>query len=264
MGFSAEWLSLREPADHAARDKGLAQLAMRSAGTEPVIVDLGSGTGSTMRGFGACPERGAIWHLVDHDEDLLAQAATTHSAKVHTHTRDLTALDALPLDGATLVTASALLDLCGEDWLHGLARRVAERGLPFYAALSYDGVMEWSIADDADAEVVAAFNRHQRGDKGLGPALGPDAATAASRVFTTLGYVVVAADSPWRLGPAQAGLQREFLGGVGQAAAEAGSADARDWAARRRARIPEAMCAIGHRDILAVPPDLASQMLGAS
>ena len=263
MGFSADWLSLREPADHAARDAGLALQAMRVAGPAPVIVDLGSGTGSTMRAM-ATLKRGVIWHLVDHDAGLLSRAAAAPDDMVHTHICDLGALDALPLDAATLVTASALLDLCAEDWLRNLARRIAARGLPFYAALSYDGVMDWSITDPADAEIVAAFSTHQRGDKGFGKALGPDAAPAAARIFGDLGYVTHVADSPWRLGPAQADLQRDFIEGVGQAAAEAGSPAARDWVARRQAQIAEARCHIGHQDILALPPHLAARAQGAT
>ncbi len=55
-------------------------------------------------------------------------------------------LDALPLDGARLVTASALCDLVSRDWLEALADRLAARGPAFYAALSYDGAMAWTPA----------------------------------------------------------------------------------------------------------------------
>ncbi|HKH34927.1 MAG TPA: hypothetical protein VKA80_12340, partial [Beijerinckiaceae bacterium] len=50
-GFSADWLALREPADHRARNRELlAQLRARFAGQEAVtVVDLGSGTGSNLR-----------------------------------------------------------------------------------------------------------------------------------------------------------------------------------------------------------------------
>lgn len=264
MGFSAEWLNLREPADHAARDAGLLQRALAVAGTSRVIVDLGSGTGSTLRAVASSDQSRATWHLVDHDAGLLAQAVAPEGTELNRHVRDLTALDTVPLEGATLVTASALLDLCSADWLRDLAERIVARRLPFYAALSYDGIMHWSQPDAADAEIVAAFNRHQHGDKGFGPALGPDAPAVARGIFEALGYVVIEADSPWRLGPDQAALQRDFLGGVAQAAAEVGAGSAMAWDGRRVAQIGQSTCLVGHSDVLAVPSELVSQTPGAS
>lgn len=256
MGFSASWLALREPADHAARDAGLLAAAVRAAGAAPLIVDLGSGTGSTIRAFAAHQARPAAWRLVDHDPALLAHAAQAAQGSVTTHQLDLRDLQSVPLDGVTLVTASALLDLCARDWVSRLADRLAARGLPFYAALNYDGVMQWTPADGSDDPVTDAFNRHQRGDKGFGPALGPDAAEAIAEVFQAAGFTVTRADSPWRLGPPEADLQRELLTGIASAATEAG-ADAEQWLQTRLDALGTARCHIGHVDILALPPGMA-------
>ena len=254
MGFSATWLALREPADHAARDRGLLQAAVRAAGDAPVIVDLGCGTGSTLRAFegelGQMPE----WRLVDNDPALLDQAAQAAAGPVSAHQLDLRSLAAVPLDTATLVTASALLDLCSQVWLEELAALLARNALPFYAALNYDGDMRWTPADPDDAAVRAAFNRHQQSDKGFGPALGPNAASAIARVFGPLGYHVVTADSPWRLDRAQAALQAQLLQGIASAAAAAGEAQAEDWLHRRLALIDSSTCLVGHVDLLALPP----------
>ena len=258
MGFSAEWLGLREPADHAARDATLLRQAARVAGPDPVIVDLGSGTGSTMRAFAECAPRHTAWHLVDNEAELLAKARNRRASGVQTHLHDLTKLDGLPLENATLVTASALLDLCGADWLRALAARIVGHRLPFYAALSYDGLMDWSEADVADANIVAAFNQHQRTNKGFGPALGPDAPEAARHVFSELGYVVIEADSPWQLGPGEHLLQAEFLSGVASAVAEIGEKGTQDWLLRRQAQIPRVTLQVGHRDFLAIPPELVA------
>lgn len=247
MGFSADWLALREPADHAARDAGLLRMAAVAAGTAPVIVDLGCGTGSTRRAFGGMVE-GATWHMVDGDAGLLARAGAQG------HCLDLNDIAALPLPGATLVTASALLDLVSDLWLDRLVDRLVALKLPFYAALSYDGRMDWTPALPADAAVTAAFNRHQTGDKGFGPALGPRAADHAAARLRAAGYSVEEAVSPWRLGPADASLQQQLLGGIAQAAAEAGCPDAKDWLAARLGMIENGSCRIGHRDLLALPP----------
>ncbi|MBQ2262801.1 MAG: class I SAM-dependent methyltransferase [Loktanella sp.] len=254
MGFTASWLALREPADLAARDDGLLAAAVRAAGPLPVIVDLGSGTGSTLRAFAPVLGGTAAWRLVDSDPALLAQAALSAGPEVALHRLDLRTLAALPLQGASLVTASALLDLCSRDWLTRLAARLTEQPVAFYAALNYDGVMTWTSPDDDDETITAAFNRHQRGDKGFGPALGPDCASSAADVFAKAGFTVTQADSVWVLGPDQAELQQQLCAGIANAAAEMGIAGAQQWAARRHALVGDGHCHIGHRDFLALPP----------
>lgn len=255
MGFSATWLSLREPADRAARDAGLLSAAAKAAGSAPVIVDLGCGTGSTIRALTNHLQQSAVWRLVDNDPVLLKLATKWTSAdRVATHQIDLRDVNALPLEGARLVTASALLDLCSRDWVSRLADRLAAHALPFYAALNYNGVMQWSPADQADDAVTRAFNRHQRGDKGFGVALGPDSADAVAVVFEAAGYEVLRADSPWQLGPSEADMQRELLTGIAGAAVEAGECAAYKWLQTRLGQLDVAFCRIGHSDLLALPP----------
>lgn len=254
MGFSAKWLSLREPADHAARDSGLLAAAVKAAGAAPVIVDLGCGTGATIRAFAKHLQQTAVWRLLDNDPVLLQHAAKSTQDRVTTHQVDLRDLDALPLKGASLVTASALLDLCSRVWVNELAERLAAQALPFYAALNYDGVMRWSPADHADDAVTFAFNRHQRGDKGFGAALGPDSADATAEVFGAAGFKVVQANSHWRLGPSEADLQSELFAGIASAAAEAGEDEADKWLQARIGQLNVVHCQIGHRDLLALPP----------
>ena len=92
--------------------------------------------------------------------------------------RDLEAALDGPID---LVTTSALLDLVSAEWLERLVVETAARRLPVYAALSYDGKIALSPQDPFDSDIVAAVNRHQHGDKGFGPALGPEAAADCHR-----------------------------------------------------------------------------------
>lgn len=252
MSFSAAWLSLREPADRAARDPALlaaaAEAARRAAGAaRPVIVDLGCGTGATARAYAAhLPE--AQWRLVDADPRLLAEAARRSGGTPHL--LDLREIAALPLAGAHLVTASALLDLMPEAWVAALAARLAAAGLGLHAMLSYDGAMSWAPPLPEDAAVTAAFNAHQRGDKGLGPALGPTAAPVTARLLAACGFAVRQADSPWTLAPGSA-LQVKLVAGIAAAAAESGLPEAGAWGRRRLAQPGHAR--IGHRDLLALP-----------
>ncbi len=254
MGFAPDWLQLRAPADAAARDPDLAAAAVAQArGHPPCIVDLGAGTGASVHALDPLLPDGARWRLVDHDAALLARAPRL-GGRAQTVQADLTALDDLPLDRAGLVTASALLDLVSQDWLDGLATLLAARGLPFYAALSYDGQMRWDPELPADAAVTDAFNRDQRSDKGFGgPALGPDAAARAATVFERAGFAVRTAPSPWRLGPDARALQAEHVAGLATAAARAGARDTDAWHDARCAQLDRGRAVIGHQDLLAVP-----------
>lgn len=253
MGFSADWLALREPADLRARDPALLRSAAEAAGPHPVVLDLGCGTGATLRALAAHLPDQTRWHLVDNDPELLERAAA-EAPGATMHKLDLRDLDALPLADVTLVTASALLDLMSAAWIEELAERLAAAELPFYAALSYDGIMAWEPALPKDGDVTRAFNDHQRGDKGLGPALGPDAATTAANIFRAAGFVTHQAISPWRIGPEGASLHRALVDGIASAALEAGHPTATEWGRTRAGLAGESRCLIGHLDLLALPP----------
>ncbi|QBF30543.1 class I SAM-dependent methyltransferase [Thalassococcus sp. S3] len=250
MGFSADWLALREPADLAARDPAMLRRAAEAAGPSPIVLDLGCGTGATMRAMSSHLDQMTRWRLVDNDPDLLRRAAAEPGVQADPVEADLSDISALPLDGVGLVTASALLDLVSEDWLKALAERIEA---PFYAALSYDGVMSWDPEDPNDATITAAFNAHQTMDKGFGPALGPHAVSRAAEIFADAGFSVMRAPSPWQLAPEMHFLQRMLTDGISRAAEEAGAAEAEAWGRLRHEAAPETTCWIGHEDFLATP-----------
>jgi len=250
LGFSEQWLALREPADHAARDKSLLARAAAAAGPSPVVLDLGCGTGSSVRAISPLLPAGASWRLLDKDPVLLAAAGDAVSGEVSLYCQDIEALEELPLAGVTLLTASALLDLVSKQWLLELAQLVR---VPLYFALSYDGEMSWDPQDSRDEMVTTAFNLHQHGNKGLGPALGPEAATQAVKVFGEAGFQVLTAKSPWLLGPGDQLLQSQLVSGIAEAAHEAGETQALDWGRHRIEQAVSASCRIGHTDLLALP-----------
>lgn len=259
MSFDADWLSLRAPADAAARDPRLLTRAVASldAVPRPLAVDLGAGTGATVRALAPhAPE--LRWRLVDNDPDLLA-GAQARMPGVETVKADIADVAALPLAGTSLVTASALLDLCSADWLRALADRLVISNVPFYAALSYDGAMRWSPPLPDDAAVTEAFNRDMRRDKGLGPALGPEAAREAVRILRSAGLAVSTASSAWRLGADQAALQSALVDGIAEAAARAGFSEAGGWAQARRAACAGTYCVVGHVDLIAWPQGASAQ-----
>src|SRR5436190_1876555 len=123
-GFSPDWLALREPADHRARNAGLAaQVTAFLAGRDPVrIVDLGCGTGSNLRALAPHLGPRQHWTLVDVDAALLEAARGALDAwrttapgidlTIEFARADLNAeLDRVLAPGADLVTAAALFDL---------------------------------------------------------------------------------------------------------------------------------------------------------
>lgn len=255
MGFSPDWLALREPADNDARDADLLRAAATAAGPNPVILDLGCGTGSTVRALAKFLPEHAKWRLVDNDWKLLEYAGAEAGEAVSLHQQDLQDLDKLPLEGVTLVTASALLDLVSRKWLVELASVVK---VPVYFALSYNGIMSWSPEHPGDAAVTRKFNEHQQGDKGFGQALGPLAVKTATEVFTTSGFDVAVADSTWQLGAEDEKLQSELVKGIAVAAQEAGEEGAGEWGAVRVSASAHTSCSIGHGDIFAVPKSAGS------
>lgn len=260
MAFAADWLALREPTDRAARNQNLLEQAIALAGPAPVIVDLGCGTGSTVRTLAPLLPPQTTWRLVDNDQALLDIAATDAGPSVTLHHLDITDVHRLPLEGATLVTCSALLDLVTEQWLGELARTLT---VPLYAALTYNGMMHWIPALESDESVTQAFNAHQRQDKGLGPALGPTAADTAAQVFEDAGFRVVSAESLWSLESTEAPLQRALVEGIGQAAKERGDEDALSWTTHRIAAAEQTQCLIGHTDIVATPPGTPQEVSDA-
>ncbi len=263
-GFSAEWLTLREPFDLAARNKHvLAALLERFTGQPLVlVVDLACGTGSTFRALSPHFEARQDWLLVDNDLSLLARIPRSSPGIAVTAApidlnRDLEAVFDRPSD---LVTTSALLDLVSEEWLNRFTVETAARGLPVYAALSYDGRIEFTPSDSFDARVVEAVNRHQKTDKGFGPALGPSAVGAATAAFERMGYAVTQGLSDWEFGPQDRKIQTEVLSGWAAAARAMGDPKLSEidaWLARRRDLIAEGRSSIrvGHVDFLARPKD---------
>lgn len=258
--FAADWLTLREPADHRARASRLiAPLNAAVAGqTQLRVLDLGAGRGSNYRYLSpklALPQH---WTLYDHDSALLA-----HTQKEDDVTRvvgDLKALisgnERLLLKNTDLITASALLDLVSAPWLDALIDHVVAQRIPALFALSYDGHISRVPATVTDQALETAVNIHQRSDKGFGPALGPDASQYCARRFREQGYRVYVADSPWQLGADETELQQLLISGWVQAASAVQPENAAmfaQWQQDHLKQIAHKQLCVGHQDLLALP-----------
>jgi SAM-dependent methyltransferase len=260
-GFSVCWLSMREPYDRAARnvevvDAVAAAFAGASAAT---VTDLGCGTGATMRAIAPRLPARQSWRLVDNDQVLLdvARTAAPAGASVTAVVLDLAQAIEQALGSCDLVATSALLDLVSATWLDRLVAGLARLSRPFYAALSYDGVVALAPHARHDAAVISAVNRHQRTDKGFGPALGPDAARVAPARFRDAGFMVLEGRSDWRVGSDDREVQMEMLDGWAGAARAIGVAPATldAWLGERRDHVTagRSQMRVGHIDFFATP-----------
>ncbi|MEM8819592.1 MAG: class I SAM-dependent methyltransferase [Pseudomonadota bacterium] len=260
--FEARWLALREAADARARCPRVAEsLASYFGGKTrdaPLrILDIGAGAGNNLRATASLLPRPQHWILVDSDSGLLNLAIKSlpDGVTAEAVTADLADgiepcidTEALP----DLVTASALFDLCSAAWIERFVAGIAAHRLPFHTVLSYDGRQDWRPPHPLDQAVIAAFQDDQHRDKGLGPALGPDAHTALAQQLRDAGYAVTEGESDWRLeAPRDAALITALAAGTAAAVATAVGPDASAWGAARAAASP---VVIGHKDLVAFPP----------
>jgi hypothetical protein len=248
------------------------------------IVDLATGSGANIRYLVEKLPGSQEWLAIDGDSRLLSgigprmSAWAAHRRFTIVHAGNRLILERSPgictiatrcselsesvdaaggglFAGADLVTASALLDLVSERWLRTAAGRSAAAGASLLFALTYDGRIEWSPADRGDAMIRDLVNRHQLGDKGFGPALGPGAVDAAERCLAEAGYEVQRARSDWRLGSEHDELQRALMDGWAAAARAMLPSAAQDidgWRARRLVHVADRRSSIlvGHEDVV--------------
>ncbi|MFD7433728.1 class I SAM-dependent methyltransferase [Streptomyces sp. NPDC059861] len=265
--YAPEWLELREGADAAARANDLldplrvhlANLPARAGGI--VVHDLGCGTGSMGRWLAPRLDGAQHWILHDRDPYLLHFAAVASprsgadGSRVTVETRrgDVARLTPEALAGASLVTASALLDVLTGEEIDTLAAACTGAGCPALLTLSVAGRVELTPPHPLDAQITEAFNAHQR----RGGLLGPDAVTAACDAFAEHGATVHVQPSPWRLGPDEAELTAQWLRGwVGAAVEERPelAAPAGKYLAARLAECAagELRVTVHHSDLLAL------------
>ncbi|ASJ71199.1 class I SAM-dependent methyltransferase [Granulosicoccus antarcticus] len=284
-GFSQQWLSLREPADHTARDSVLSESLQGWAKLQtPLhIMDFGTGTGSNLRYL--CPLLGhdQHWTLVDNDAQLLTQlpdilslwatsnditvqhandalvlSNETFSASVHWQQSDLANyLAELPFETTDLVTGSALLDLTSRRWLDQLARLCISHRCASFFVLNYNGHIDWQPVTETDSLMRQLLNAHQLSDKGFGPALGPQAGQYLASLLEARQAVTLTA-SDWGLSPTHRELQAALIEGWAAAAIEQHSGERAvidQWQTARNSFNSTSMSqlTVGHVDLLALP-----------
>jgi hypothetical protein len=266
---SPAWLFLREPADAAARSAELAERLGRHLATAGrlVIHDLGGGSGAMGRWLAPRLPGPQHWVVHDRDADLLKLAAADApgpaadgaAVTVEARRSDITGLAPGDLAGASLIVASALLDMLTADELVGMLGACTGMGRrPILLALTVVGQVTVIPADPLDARMAAAFNAHQQRTTTAGSRLGPEAVTAAADELRGTGADVLVRPSPWRLDAAHADLAAEWFGGWVAAACEQEPALAALACAYRDRRMAQAAAGelavtVDHADLLVLP-----------
>ncbi len=265
-GFSADWLTLREPVDHASINHLVRQACLDWCAQHELlkIVDLGSGTGSNFRSLSRDIRQPQSWTLVDYDSGLLELAElrsaqliqATSGASVQTRLGDFSSGEIAELIGdCDLVTASALFDLVSASMIEKMVGQIAASGAAFYTTLTYDGIASWLPEQSIDNEMRKAFNRHQSTDKGFGPAAGSEASQVLAQAFEGAGYRIARGKSAWILDGDWLELRRETDRGWAGAVRDIGEVPANDiehWLQTRQDN-PDAISIVGHEDLFAAP-----------
>ena len=167
---SRKWLSLREPVDAAARASSPSSWVDESrVPAAGVIHDLGCGTGAIGRWLAPLLLGQQHWVLHDRDAailevaaaDLPGSAADGATVPVETTQSDIIQLDPGDLADASLITASALLDLLTAEELATLLTVCAGAGCPILPSPWRLGAAEAALAAEWLTGWVGAATEQQ-------------------------------------------------------------------------------------------------------
>jgi hypothetical protein len=206
------------------------------------------------------------WVVHDLDSDLLdlavaagpARAGDGSAVTVEARRSDITRLAAADVAGASLIVASAVLDMLTADELTGMLGVCTAVGCPVLLALTVVGRVALVPEDPLDHRLAAAFDAHQRRRIPAGRLLGPDAVATVVRALRGTADEVLVRPSAWHLGAPDADLAAEWLDGWVAAACEQEPALAGTAGAYRDRRLAQAAAGelavvVDHEDVLVLP-----------
>jgi len=263
---SPDWLVVRAAVDARTRSTGLVeQLADILPPGPQVVHDLGSGTGAMMRWLAPQLSGPQHWVLHDGDPGILEHRdpdpvldAGGRAVIIRTSVEHIADLDTAAIDGATLVVASALLDVITAGEASTIIDACIAVGAPVLFSLTVAGRVEFDPPHEADQVFATAFNAHQRRTADGRSLLGPDAVGAVKQLLRAAGWHVRTVGTPWDLTSLDGVLIVEWLDGWLAAAVEQEPA-LRELADEYRANRGRQLAAgalrvvVHHRDVLAWP-----------
>jgi hypothetical protein len=267
LEVSGEWLALREPEDADARSRDLALSAAALLPEGPIVIhDLGSGTGSMMRWLAPLLPGPQTWILHDWNAGLLEQAIDgvrprdrdNAAISVQSQTGNLAELRPAEIAGASLVTASALLDVLTSGETRAIVNACVGARVPALFSLSVSGDVRLSPRDELDGAFEHAFKAHQIREAASRQQLGRYGAPVARGLFAQAGWQERQSTTVWRLDHRRPLLLSEWFSGWVDAAVEqnpALRAEATRYRQLRASQIErgELAAEVSHVDLLAWP-----------
>jgi hypothetical protein len=263
---SPDWLVLRATVDDRSRSDELARTAAGLLPPGPQVVhDLGSGSGAMMRWLAPRLPGPQRWVLHDADASILDHRDPDPVADscglpvvAQPSVEPLSELNATALASATMIVASALLDVVTFAEARSIVDACEVLRVPALFSLTVTGRVELEPRLDMDERFGLAFNQHQRREYEGRRLLGPDASGVIANLFLDAGWCVDTASTPWTLTADDADLTAEWLEGWLAAAVEEQprlGLDASDYRARRLRQLAggDLRVTVDHEDVLAWP-----------
>ena len=231
--FSSDWLALREQEDLLARNSSVFYSVHEylQNQTELKILDIGCGTGATMRALFPRFKQHQNWTLLDADKKLLERAKFLNQSLVedsmnemHLEYFDLTKGFGYLNADYDLVTTTAFLDLVSESWIKKFVRVLNDYDLAFYCSITPTNKIVFEPKISLDDKIICAFNTHRYNDKGFGVSSGGKVTEFTISYLKNYGFKVFQANKEWGCQNPDKEFRKVFysqlIEGIAQAVAE--------------------------------------------
>ena len=204
--FALDWLALREHEDFLARNSSILKSVQKYFRSQKQlnILDIGCGTGATMRALLPNFNQQQIWTLLDADDKLLECAKFLNQSLLEETTNkmilkfcDLSKGFGYLHADYNLVTTTAFLDLVSESWIKEFILALKDQNLAFYCSITPTNNIFIEPKINLDDKVICAFNKHRYIDKGFGESLGGKVTDFTINVLNNSDFHVFQANKEW-------------------------------------------------------------------
>lgn len=228
MSFNPNWLDERFIHDLRARNVDVQHACLNHFNDRDAIsiVDVGSGTGSTLLALYDKIDKDQYWTFLEEDPILIAHSLQRikgilqsegytyskhhetiafrnkrHTIRLHTINDSLLHIDTLmDLGKVDLLTASAIFDLFSIEQYAEFVENIHQHSLAVLSVLNYTG-MHFSPIDSSDAEMVSLYNGHMRRPQDFGIGMGAQCQSDIVALYNSLDKKIISGASIWNLSP---------------------------------------------------------------